>query len=614
MKYTKFIIKNFRGIKEIELNLGKSPKANVFTLVGLNESGKTTILDAIAFFYEKINSENQSELHTTAIVDIHDLIPKDQRDSFSGNIEIEASIELDSNDYEALSNLLEKSKFAISENLNPEIVYRLSWRFVNSVSREEIHSIENFNFPVVKKTGKQGKTSLKNEQKNKEVWEIATSWLKSNLPPVIYYPNFLFDFPDRIYLESFEGETKAQKYYRHFLQDVLKTMSIGFTIENYLLNRAKSNKSQDKETLHQAVSKISRKITDLVTAKNLTVLDIYTKGKEISLEYPALDEEKLAYYIDFKLKDGINYYWVRERSLGYKWFLTFLLLTQFRVTRHEGQIPIFIFDEPASNLHQTAQQRLVNALKQLIESSKAQVIYATHSHHLINPDWLENTFIAKNLALDYSDDVSFDARQTNISLTRYREFVSKYPDQTNYFQIILDVLEYRPSNLENIPDIVMIEGKNDGYTLSYMQNMTNTENKINVLPGGGSGSLDCPIRLYYAWGRNFIIILDDDTEGRKQKSRYISLFGQIIESRIFTLKDIDSSWDKYETEDLFSPTDKILVQQKTDPTSSIFHKDNFNRSIQELLINNIKINLSEKTLSNFRSYVKFCKNKLDELK
>jgi hypothetical protein len=210
--------------------------------------------------------------------------------------------------------------------------------------------------------------------------------------------------------------------------------------------------------------------------------------------------------------------------------------------------------------------------------------------------------------------VSFDAKQTNISLTRYREFVSKYPNQTNYFQIILDVLEYRPSNLENIPDIVMIEGKNDGYSLSYMQENTKTGEKVNVLPGGGSGSLDCPIRLYYAWGRNFIIILDDDTEGRKQKLRYVSIFGKIIEARIFTLKDIDSSWSKYETEDLFSVADKLLVQQKTDPTSQIFDKDTFNRSIQELLINNTVVDFSEETMGNFRTYVTFCKNKLDELK
>ncbi|MBU4374660.1 MAG: AAA family ATPase, partial [Euryarchaeota archaeon] len=42
MKFTEFKIKNFKGIENITINLDKSPNANIYTLVGLNESGKTT--------------------------------------------------------------------------------------------------------------------------------------------------------------------------------------------------------------------------------------------------------------------------------------------------------------------------------------------------------------------------------------------------------------------------------------------------------------------------------------------------------------------------------------------------------------------------------------------
>ncbi|GFO97543.1 hypothetical protein ig2599ANME_1747 [groundwater metagenome] len=50
MKFTEFKIKNFKGIEDITINLDKSPNANIYTLVGLNESGKTTILEAINLF------------------------------------------------------------------------------------------------------------------------------------------------------------------------------------------------------------------------------------------------------------------------------------------------------------------------------------------------------------------------------------------------------------------------------------------------------------------------------------------------------------------------------------------------------------------------------------
>lgn len=50
MKHTFFEIQNFKGIEHLRLELTTKPQNNVFTLVGLNESGKTTILEALNFF------------------------------------------------------------------------------------------------------------------------------------------------------------------------------------------------------------------------------------------------------------------------------------------------------------------------------------------------------------------------------------------------------------------------------------------------------------------------------------------------------------------------------------------------------------------------------------
>jgi len=51
MKFTYFKFKNFKGIEDQTLDLSKSGGSNIYTLVGLNESGKTTILEAINFFF-----------------------------------------------------------------------------------------------------------------------------------------------------------------------------------------------------------------------------------------------------------------------------------------------------------------------------------------------------------------------------------------------------------------------------------------------------------------------------------------------------------------------------------------------------------------------------------
>ena len=51
MRYKSFRIRNFKGIKDTTINLDTATGAGVFALVGLNESGKTTVLEAIHSFY-----------------------------------------------------------------------------------------------------------------------------------------------------------------------------------------------------------------------------------------------------------------------------------------------------------------------------------------------------------------------------------------------------------------------------------------------------------------------------------------------------------------------------------------------------------------------------------
>ena len=61
MRFLSFSIANFKGIKNLTLNLADAPALSIYTLVGLNESGKTTVLEAINMFQTPIT---KSERHT----------------------------------------------------------------------------------------------------------------------------------------------------------------------------------------------------------------------------------------------------------------------------------------------------------------------------------------------------------------------------------------------------------------------------------------------------------------------------------------------------------------------------------------------------------------------
>jgi len=232
-------------------------------------------------------------------------------------------------------------------------------------------------------------------------------------------------------------------------------------------------------------------------------------------------------------------------------------------------------------------------------AANTTVIYSTHSEYLINTAWLENTYIVRNQALDPNNEDEYSAKQTDITIDRYRTFVATHPDESRYFQPILDALDYTPSLLSYIPAVIMTEGKNDFYTFKFMQDtILKQDDSLNFMPGGGAGSLQESIRMYIGWGRPFIVLLDSDEEGMKQKERYINIFGPIIESRIFTLEDLSAGWGGIETEDLYTDADrKAIVKLVYEDIE--YTKKHFNRSIQELLINGTTYEFESTTTENF---------------
>lgn len=154
-------------------------------------------------------------------------------------------------------------------------------------------------------------------------------------------------------------------------------------------------------------------------------------NREIVVSYDHDEEGK--WYLQLRLKDRSELYTISERSLGFRWFFAFLLLTQYRGFRKNApKNALFLFDEPASNLHSSAQTQLLQSFGKLAE--KCSIIYTTHRHHMINPAWLEGAYVVKNEGLDYNHEDDYDAKNTDITLNRYRQFVAQHPNQTTYFQ------------------------------------------------------------------------------------------------------------------------------------------------------------------------------------
>lgn len=600
MHFTRFKFENFKGIGNQTLDLSRNNESKVFTLVGLNESGKTTILEAINYFKYKQEALGALQVSNYEVKDIHNLIPINKRDNFNGKIVIQAEVQLDDDDIDAIKEKFKEIKIAITKVLD-KTTYTQTYHFENS-----IHIKEKDLF-TWKKTfwGRIGKARTITEIGHEHAL-IVNSVIKERMPNILYFPNFLFEFPERIYLTGDVDE--RHQFYQKIVQDVLDSLNNGTNIQDHIVKRIESSDENEKRNLTSLIGKMQQSLSKIIFTKWNLIFNKQISKTEIIL---VVGKDPKGCYIEFNIKDNVDTYKIGERSLGFRWFFVYILLTQFRGYRRNNQNVLFLFDEPASNLHPSAQSELLKSFEKL-----SRVIYTTHSHYLINPQWLESTFVIKNEAIDYDNEEDYSSKNTDIKIFKYRDFATKHPDQSSYFQPILEVLDYRPSNLELVPNVVITEGKNDFYVLSYYNEVIKPNSpRLNIVPGTSSSNLESIISLYLGWGKKFVVLLDSDKEGHKQKARYLDLFGQSLSDRIFTYEDIVNSWSNMEVEGLFSKEDKLQIQNAfypTDKADQQFDKKNFNRSLQELLINKKIVSLSLTTKENLEKVVAFLALKLSE--
>lgn len=603
MKLKKIDVKNFKGIQHLELDLSKTPSNNVYTLVGINESGKTTILEALDYF-EYNDDKALKEISNASQLSENDIIPINKRSNFNDSIEIKFVFELDDEDIEEVTKFAEKNcGYKLSELPN-ELSLTQKYIFKDSKLQGNHQIIWDVNLKGIKK-GRKKETNLFKE--DNEVWKQLIELIKQKMPKVLYFPTTLFDFPDKIYLNGVNVENKGYKpqFYKAVVQDILDSLGDDLNIQTHIIDRMNSGIETDRENIDQLALKMSEKITKEITDEWSQVLK--NRDYEVVV-YVKKDEQGC--YVEFKVKKGSEgIFKLSERSLGFRWFFVFLLITQFRGFRkNENKQVIFLFDEPAANLSRNAQNQLLKSLERI--SDKCSIIYTTHSQYLINPNWLEGAFVVTNSALEKDELSEYDTNKTNIKIERYRSYVNSHPQNTSYFQPILDVLEYVPNELDFSDSAVIFEGKNDYYTLNYFFKIMLGKSDLIMIPGMSCDSAHNLISLYAGWGKNAVVLLDSDLAGEDSKKEYLSKFGPLVEEKLVTFKDINKKWSGKCMEKILSKQERISIQQMCYPDSKTYNKKLFNKSLQELLMTNTKVNVSEETLNNFEIIYNYLSDKL----
>jgi energy-coupling factor transporter ATP-binding protein EcfA2 len=295
-------------------------------------------------------------------------------------------------------------------------------------------------------------------------------------------------------------------------------------------------------------------------------------------------EKKGKPYIEFWIKDKQNRLYPKQRSRGVRWFLSFYLELKAAEAKNIGN-RVLLIDEPGLSLHARAQEDVLKVFEDLKESM--QVIYCTHSPHLVRTDKLYRVLAVQRADEedDNSESLVFEpSRLTEASADTLTPVYSLMGIKLSNNQVI------RESNNIILPDTITY------YYLFWLSKLIPEASKVNFIPSTNENTLPLLINILTGWNVNFGVVLLGSEKN--------SLLGELKETSLIdndqAIKKKISIFDELELiEDVFSTLDfkKYVLEKRegiTEKNSDYILTNGLSRKI---LATNFVNNFSKEKLS-----------------
>jgi hypothetical protein len=234
VRYKSFRIRNFKGIKDTTVELHGATGANVFAFVGLNESGKTTLLEAIHSFSP--DDATSELLGGETGVPFKDRVPRHLISEFSGDVSVVATLSVSLEDKRAIARSILHQGFKLSIDIDSfpdEVTFERRQSFNNGDFKASVFMLHTM--PKVR-GAKERKWRNCTPEESDFVRDTIYLWT----PDIAYFPTFVFDFPKTIYLTDRGGS--IDRFYRRVFQDILDYDGRGHTIAKDIVGRVRGEK------------------------------------------------------------------------------------------------------------------------------------------------------------------------------------------------------------------------------------------------------------------------------------------------------------------------------------------------------------------------------------
>ena len=547
MRLRKFRVQAFRCIHDS----GDIVVGDLAAFVGRNESGKTTILQALTMLDK---DESISEL------DLCD----EMTERLKSEIRIvEGDFELNQDETEIIkekfpSFQLKKLKI-FRTNKNPEIQYDFGdikidqkedenleyWQNVTEQLSNFVESIPNYiskkldtdfftgNTPKDKKIIQVELDEFNNtiqaiateEQQVISEWEETYTDIIKNVEKILIdnteseaLKNFIIDslHPRFVYFSDYKkilGNINLTEYIKE--SENIASAGIEY-IEGFDRAETVGNllylAELEIEKLEELKNSPSKLIKFLNTAsKNLTQrLNPSWKGEAINVELRLNPGNILSVVLSDVHKDGTitNTGLLNRRAEGFKWTFSFIVNFAAETQRAELKEAILLLDEPARNLHPTQQAGISDLLKNLAGSN--QVLYATHSPFMIFDYTPGNLLVVELDKKKHLSKIFYDYwKADDDTLTPILYGLSKG---------LVDSITDREVGNNSRP-LIIVETMSDTMYLNafdkFLQDPNISMNPLNVVPAYTKNSV-LPLSIFYHnHGYNTFILLDNDYESNQ---------------------------------------------------------------------------------------------------
>ena len=554
MRLRKFRARAYRCIHDSgEIRVG-----DLAAFVGRNESGKTTILQALTL----LNKDQQiSEL------DLCD----EMIDDLKQEVRLaEGEFELNNNEIrlikEAFPSIPEIKKIKIFRtNKTPIPEYDFGDIEISESENSGLNSWENFrekflsfldtipNHVQIKlDTGFfQGQAPETEEMFRNEMAEFGNNLqvLAADEPQVIEEWNKISEANDSNFQSLLVGTTEKMAL-ENFIDTNLHPRFVYFSdykkiIGNVNLNEYRKERSSspsiefsedefdkadtvdnlfylaelDVDALEEAKNSPSQLIKLLNTcSKRLTdKLNPAWKGDPIHVELRLNPNNVMSVVISDVHKDGTvtNTGLLNRRAEGFKWTFSFIVNFAAETQRAELKEAILLLDEPARNLHPTQQRGISDLLKSLAGSN--QVLYATHSPYMIFDYAPGNLLVVeldkkKHLSRIYYDYWNAD----DLTLTPILYGLSR-----GLVESILD----RQIGYNSRP-VIVVETISDTMYLNafdkFLEDPNISMNPLNIVAAYNKNSV-LPLSIFYRnHGYNTFVLLDNTEESKEISAQLIA--------------------------------------------------------------------------------------------